>query len=145
MTTSKPFEAILVPVDFSPESLRALDLALAMRPADGEVTALHVIDTELTARIDRLGVTTHADAVAKMRARAQEESAWLTKEKAGLAEVMIVEGVPFVEILKIAADLDIDVIVVGTRGASASLKDLLFGGTADKVLRGARCPVLCVP
>jgi nucleotide-binding universal stress UspA family protein len=145
MTMSKPFEAILVPIDFSLESLRALDVALDMRAPSGEVTALHVIDTDLATRIDRMAVAPYGEAVAKMRARAQEETAWLTKEKAQLADVMIVEGVPFMEILKIATDIEVDLIVIGTRGAAAPLNELLFGGTADKVLRGARCPVLCVP
>jgi nucleotide-binding universal stress UspA family protein len=50
-----------------------------------------------------------------------------------------------VEILKIASDLDVDLITIGSRGAVAPIKELLFGGTAEKVLRGALCPVLCVP
>jgi len=62
-------------------------------------------------------------------------------------ERMVVVGVPFVEILKIARDLDLPMIVMGTRGRSSTqeAEDLLFGSTAEKVLRGTRVPVLCVP
>ena len=137
--------AILVPIDFSPGSLRALDAALALRPAEGEVTVLHVIDTDLARRIDSLGLGAYADVVARMRARAEEECGWLTKEKAAGCELMVVEGVPFVEILKIAVDLAVDLIALGVRGNSAPLTELLFGGTAERVLRTAQCPVLCVP
>ena len=60
-------------------------------------------------------------------------------------ERMIVVGSPFVEILKIARDLDLPMIVMGVRGRSTGAEELLFGSTAEKVLRGARVPVLCVP
>ncbi|MGH9900275.1 MAG: universal stress protein, partial [Pyrinomonadaceae bacterium] len=52
---------------------------------------------------------------------------------------------PFVEILKIARDLDLPMIVMGVRGRSTPAEDVLFGSTAEKVLRGTRVPVLCVP
>jgi glycine betaine transporter len=60
-------------------------------------------------------------------------------------ETMIVVGIPFVEILKIARDLDLPLIVMGIRGQSMPAEELLFGSTAEKVLRGTRVPVLCVP
>ena len=60
-------------------------------------------------------------------------------------EKMIVVGLPFVEILKIARDLDLPMIVMGTRGQSTPAEEILFGSTAEKVLRGTRVPVLCVP
>ena len=60
-------------------------------------------------------------------------------------EKMIVVGLPFVEILKIARDLDLPMIVMGVRGRSIPAEELLFGSTAERVLRGSRVPVLCVP
>jgi glycine betaine transporter len=60
-------------------------------------------------------------------------------------EKMIVIGVPFVEILKITRDLDLPMIVMGIQGRSTPAEELLFGSTAEKVLRGTRVPVLCVP
>ena len=44
-------EDILVPIDFSPGSLRALDYALAMVDPGGEVYLLHVIDADFLARV----------------------------------------------------------------------------------------------
>jgi nucleotide-binding universal stress UspA family protein len=58
---------------------------------------------------------------------------------------MIVVGSPFVEILKITRDLDLPMIVMGVRGRSTPPEEILFGSTAEKVLRGSRVPVLCVP
>jgi nucleotide-binding universal stress UspA family protein len=60
-------------------------------------------------------------------------------------EKMIVVGLPFVEILKIARDLDLPMIIMGVRGRSTPPEEILFGSTAEKVLRGSRVPVLCVP
>jgi nucleotide-binding universal stress UspA family protein len=48
-------EDILVPIDFSPGSLQALDYALAMVDPDGEVYLLHVIDAEFLARVSDEG------------------------------------------------------------------------------------------
>ncbi|HUQ68179.1 MAG TPA: universal stress protein, partial [Planctomycetaceae bacterium] len=52
-------------------------------------------------------------------------------------------GAPYVEIVKYAAEQDVDVIVVGTHGRSG-LTHLLLGSTAEKVVRKAPCPVLTV-
>lgn len=139
-------DALLIAVDFSPCSLRALDTALKWRRTSTEVTVVHVVDTDLARRMERTGVATYAEAVAKMRARAEQELAWLKADRGkGAFETMVVEGTPFVEIVKIAADLECDLIVMGSHAATTGLDQLLFGSTAEKVLRGARQPVLCVP
>lgn len=138
-------EALLVAVDFSAGARRALDLALALCP-QGEITALHVVDTEFAARVEAHGVATSADVVAKLRARASEEFAWLVQERQPHRfDTMIVEGFPFVEIIKIAKDLDVDMIAMGMHRANFRVDELLFGSTAEKVLRASHCPVLCVP
>lgn len=145
-TTAAATQAILVALDFGASSRRALDAALAWRSAASEVTALHVLDTELAGRVEAAGLGGRGDVMAKLRQRAEQEFGWLTREKGGdgLA-TMIVEGVPFIEIVKIARDLDVDLIAMGTHTHAANLGQLLFGGTAEKVLRTSHCPVLCVP
>lgn len=138
-------EALLVAVDFSAGSRRALDLALALCPR-GEVTALHVVDTEFAARVEAHGVAASADVVTKLRSRASEEFGWLAQERQQRRfDTMIVEGLPFVEIIKIAKDLEVDMIAMGMHRANFRVDELLFGSTAEKVLRASHCPVLCVP
>lgn len=139
-------EALLAAVDFSPCSLRALEAALTWRGATAEVTVLHVLDREFIEEVDELGLGKADDALARLRSRAEEELARLVGERgAERVETMIVVGTPFVEIVKIANDLECDLIVIGIHGSDTGLKQLLFGGTAEKVLRGASRPVLCVP
>ncbi len=146
MPTAPPLpQALLVAMDFSPSARRALERAVSWA-AKGEVTALHVVDTGFAARIEAHGLGEAAATMAKLRARAEEEFGWLVQEKgADVVSPMVVEGVPFVEIVKIANDLEVDMIVMGAHRATSSLEEFLFGSTAEKVLRTSRCPVLCMP
>ena len=138
-------EAVLVAVDFSPGSRRALDASLSWCPR-GEITALHVVDTEFAERVQAQGLGSSGDVVAKLRASADEEFQWLLQEKGAHAfDPMIVEGIPFVEIVKIAKDLQVDLIAIGMSRLASRVDHLLFGSTAEKVLRASSCPVLCVP
>jgi nucleotide-binding universal stress UspA family protein len=91
---------------------------------------------------------TSEDITARLRERAESDFTNLLEGlETGEVNVdrMIVVGIPFVEILKIARDLDLPMIVMGVRGRSSPPEEVLFGSTAEKVLRGTRVPVLCVP
>jgi nucleotide-binding universal stress UspA family protein len=137
--------AVLVAVDFSACSLRALDTALRWREASADVTVLHVIDSQLARRMEQTGLLNYKDVIGQMRATAERDLAALTAERQSEPfETMVVEGVPFLEIIKIANDLDSDLIVIGSRGHTG-VTELFFGGTAEKVLRGGHRPVLCIP
>lgn len=139
-------DAVLVATDFSTSARRALDTALSWRQPSTEVTLLHVVDTELAERVESHGVAARAEAVARMRARAEEQLVMLKQDYAPESfESMIVEGIPFVEIVRLANDLVISLIIVGRYGNRASIEGVLFGSTAEKVVRSARIPVLCVP
>lgn len=139
-------EAVLVAIDFSPCSLRALDAVLAWRSEKTEITLLHVVESDLGQRLEQAGVGSATDIVSRMHVRADEElAALVSQRKLERTEGMVVEGIPFFEIVKIAKDLEMDLIVVGVHGGDAKLESLLFGGTAEKVLRASDRPVLCVP
>ena len=139
---------ILVPVDFSQTSINAVRVALGIAEPDGDLTLLHVIDKDFVEDAVAAGLGPTDEITARLRAQAEANfEAALEGLSAGGVEIerMIVVGIPFVEILKIARDLDLPMIVMGVRGRSTGAEELLFGSTAEKVLRGARVPVLCVP
>jgi len=139
---------MLVPVDFSPCSVNALKVAIAMAAPDGDLTLLHVIDQEFVDDAVAAGLGSGDDIRNRMKEQAEASfSSMLEGIDAGKVnmEKMTVVGLPFVEILKIARDLDLPMIIMGVRGRSTPPEELLFGSTAEKVLRGSRVPVLCVP
>jgi len=57
--------------------------------------------------------------------------------------MVILYGMPFLEIIRYAKANDVDMIVIGTNGRSG-MEHVIFGSTAEKVVRKAHCPVLSV-
>ena len=139
---------ILVPIDFSPCSVNALRVAIGMASPEGDLTLLHVVDEEFIQAAVAAGMGTTDDLRARLKEQAEANFANVLEGiDTGNVDIekMIVVGLPFVEILKIARDLDLPMIVMGIRGHSTPAEEILFGSTAEKVLRGTRVPVLCVP
>ena len=142
-------EDVLVPVDFSPNSIRALDFATSLVAPDGAVYLLHVIDSDFVTRLTDEGFAEGDAALSRLRERAESRLKEIIEERRGTGlelESMVVVGKPFAEILRVAMDLDFQMIVLGIHGrGTGSLEEILFGSTAEKVLRAARIPVVCVP
>ena len=139
---------ILVPVDFSPCSVNALRIALGMAAPEGDLTLLHVIDQHFIDDAVSAGLGNEDDIRNRLRQQAENSfTSMLGQLDTGKVDVekMIVVGSPFLEILKITRDLDLPMIVMGVRGRSTPAEEVLFGSTAEKVLRGSRVPVLFVP
>jgi nucleotide-binding universal stress UspA family protein len=142
-------EDILVPIDFSTGSLNALDYALALIDPSGEIYLLHVIDSDFIERLSAEGFCDAETAREQLRKKAEEQLQSVVQERSAdgvRIESMVVIGKPFAEILRVAADLDFSLIVMGIRGQhQGGIEEILFGSTAEKVLRAARIPVMCVP
>jgi nucleotide-binding universal stress UspA family protein len=128
--------------------MNALRVAIGMASPGGDLTLLHVIDDEFVQAAVAAGMGSTDDVRKRLKDQAEINfSAMLEGLETGEVKInkMIVVGLPFVEILKITRDLDLPMIVMGIRGKSIPPEELLFGSTAEKVLRGTRVPVLCVP
>ena len=139
---------ILVPVDFSACSVNALRIALGMAAPEGDLTLLHVIDQGFVDEAVATGLGNEEDIRTRLREQAEKSfTSMLNEIDTGQIDVekMIVVGSPFVEILKITRDLDLPMVVMGVRGRSTPPEEILFGSTAEKVLRGTRVPMLFVP
>jgi nucleotide-binding universal stress UspA family protein len=140
--------SLLVPVDFSESSKTAFAKAMQIATGDDAVVILlHVIDTAVTQMTAASEVGSHDDIVAKLRQRAERELAAFEKPAGTTVQVqtIICEGVPFFEIVRKADELLVDAIVMGKFGARGSVEKLLFGTTAERVIRGSTRPVITLP
>jgi glycine betaine transporter len=128
--------------------VNALKVAIGMAAPEGDVTLLHVIDQEFIDDAVAASLGTSEEIRNRLKEQAEASFSSMLEGIDGgqvAIERMIVVGLPFVEILKIARDLDLPMIIMGVRRRSTPPEELLFGSTAEKVLRGSRVPVLCVP
>ncbi len=77
-------------------------------------------------------------------ARAELEKSFVD-EMRGLRDVeyVVLKGIPYEEISKFAVEKKIDLVVLGTHGRRG-IDRMLFGSTAEQVVRNAPCPVLSV-
>ncbi len=142
---------LLVPVDFSPTSRAAFDRALQF--VNGEkpvIILLHVLDPTLADFADAHGFGSKDNVLDEMR-RVAEETLDEYRQEARQAkpeveiETIICEGLPFMEIVKKANDLQVHAIVMGKLGSRGTAESLLFGSTAERVIRGAARPVIVLP
>lgn len=137
---------ILVPVDFSPASKKAFKYALRFAEEfAAELTLLYVLGPVLTpgpAGIERELAVSKADVSdAEKNLRALTASA--RNGRAGHPQRTMRTGVPAHEIVEVAKEADIDLIVLATHGHTG-WKHFCIGSTAERVVRAAPCPVLVV-
>ena len=140
------FKRILCAVDFSECSIAALRYAASLaEPAGADLTALYVIewtpmgyDPLLGPPTDLAGYRMAAETMGRERLhKAVAESAYPNVEE------IVTPGKPHHEILRIAAERESDLIVLGIHGRNP-LDRMLFGSTAEPVVRRSTCPVLTV-
>ncbi len=140
-------KTILFPTDFSQGARAAMDHAVSLATTyHAKLVLLYVIQDISIAEWYIPSTLSVTDLVEDMQKSADQEMAkWVAEvsSKAGNVEKLIVRGVPFVEIIKTAKELNADLIVIGTHGRTG-IDHMLFGSTAEKVVRKASCPVLTV-
>ena len=140
-------KTILFPTDFSQGARAAMDHAISLaKDYDAKLILLYVIQDISIAEWYIPSTLSVTDLVEDMQRSAKNEmEKWGTEVSAKVKDVdkMVVRGVPFVEIIKTAKDKNADLIVIGTHGRTG-IDHMLFGSTAEKVVRKSPCPVLTV-
>ncbi|ARS90407.1 universal stress protein [Natrarchaeobaculum aegyptiacum] len=138
------YDSILVATDGSEAADAAVSHAISLAASlDADVTAVAVLETR-TGYDNAIVDPETVDEQRRERARSWLEDAEGLASEAGVAlETRIMSGVPHEEILALAADRDVDVVVVGSQGRS-SFKGALLGSTVDRVVRLADRPVTVV-
>ena len=138
------YKVILVPIDFSECSNRTLEYAthIAIRE-NASIWLLHVF------RIPDYAVTHYgwgeqdcrsAELEARQNLRAVEKEVLSMGIK---AKTCFRVGHPFEEIVSVAKEPEVDLLIIGSQGCS-SIKRLLLGSTAARVVEHARCTVMVV-
>ena len=126
------FETVLFPIDQSREALETAGKALELARTHGSrVLLLSVVQPERPEMHDHEAVAGLLD-----QARDRFEQAGVTCEQIER------EGRPAFVICDVADELNVDVIVMGTRGVNLETDS---GSTAARVIQLAPCPVLVVP
>ena len=153
------FQRILVPIDGSEHSLKALTYAIEIaKKFQSTLIILHVYslpkpapfspvmplsgpsaETPLTVEITIELIEKSREKARQLLAPAKEKA-----EKQGVAaQTMVKEGNAVQEIVKTAKEENVELIVMGARGIS-KLKEILMGSVSHGVSRNAPCPVLIV-
>ena len=148
MTLVFPYSKILIPLDFSDASHKALEHGLTLARLGGAtVYLLTVIDTSFPfPDLYSLEDPAH-DYFIVMRDRAlarMDESLAAAGAEGIRVEKLIGRGRPRVEIPAMARDVGASLIVISSHGGGG-LRSALLGSTTDAVLHDAPCPVLLLP
>ncbi|MBW2313947.1 MAG: universal stress protein [Deltaproteobacteria bacterium] len=141
-----PYKKVLVAIDFSPASRRALREASRLAGSEAELELIHVtqklkpsipwssVNRKIVTKLGR-------NAVTDARAALVELAEGLRNAR---VRTQVRIGVPHEAILAEAKRRKADVIVVGSRGHTLSER-LAMGSTTERLVRKASVPVLVVP
>ena len=136
---------VLLTTNFRPSSSAATHVATQLAKQNGaELHAVYVIGDYLE-QIQVVFPEGGLQALARLRSFVNERMTQFAKEN-NAHRTYVVEGRPYAEIARLAAEIDADLIVIGT-----SVHASIFGGAPvlgseiERVVRNAPCPVLCVP
>jgi nucleotide-binding universal stress UspA family protein len=137
---------ILVPVDFSEHSERALVYAKELARAFGarlHLTHVYPPTAYITPQMTPAPVLM-PDFREQTQKAFEEYLARARRDYDVPLTGTLAEGTPHVEIVRVAKEIGADLIVMGTHGRSG-LEHLLIGSVAERVIRGSDVPVITVP
>ena len=137
---------VLLATNFRPSSSAATQVATQLASQTGaELHAVYAIGDyfeQVSVIFPEGGLT----ALTRLRSYVQERMAQLARDDGARAITHIAEGRPYAEIVRLAAEKDVDLIVIGTNVHASLLGGTpVLGSEIERVVRNAPCPVLCVP
>jgi nucleotide-binding universal stress UspA family protein len=136
---------VLIPVDGSPSSLRALDFAIEMA-SQNPGTSLVLLNVQNISAMELAGAAMGSDwqeTVSQASAKALKGAVGKSEAAGMVFKTFVRTGQPAEAIAQVARDEDIKHIVMGTRGLG-SIQGLLLGSVATKVIHLAEVPVTLI-
>ncbi|MCB1192680.1 MAG: universal stress protein [Leptospiraceae bacterium] len=137
--------SVLMPVLFASEAEDLIKAAKGYFKSPLEVILLHVIDPRVKDSLSLLGDNDVEKHFRELKTNTESSLNEISEKFQ--CQAMVVEGIPFLEITKVAKDLNVDVILMKIRSPHQSLKieTLFFGSTSERVIRTTSIPVFCLP
>ena len=139
------YELIVVPIDFSDHSMRALSYAIGLAGKYASKLRIVYVNEPSLGVSDVAWVGVSERAIKDDHIRCSRETIQSTvcdKIPDGLeAECIVLEGDAVDEIIRYADRVEADLIVMATHGRSG-ISHVLMGSTAEQVIRRSTCPVL---
>jgi universal stress protein A len=140
-------QRILVPIDFSEHSKNALKYAIPFaQQFKASIDLIYVVEPTIYPADFSFGQIGFPNVEEELRTRGSEElDNLIAKEISGKvrSRKIVRTGKPFYEINQYAMEENISLIIIATHGHTG-MEHILFGSTAEKVVRKAPCPVLVV-
>jgi nucleotide-binding universal stress UspA family protein len=137
---------VLVPVDFTETSDRALEYALELaRKFEAKITVMHAYQIPVYGFPDATYITA-AEVAGQISIAAQARlDAILEAQKTSGVEMTAIlrDGVAWEEINRVADEVKADLIIIGTHGRRGLARALL-GSVAENVIRTSTMPVLVI-
>jgi nucleotide-binding universal stress UspA family protein len=137
---------ILVPVDFTETSDRALDYAVAMAARfEASVVVMHAYEIPVYGFPDGALVASGevATRISEAAQKALDRLVEARKDKGVKLSALLRTGVAYDLANTVAEEIDADLIVIGTHGRRGIARALL-GSVAENVIRTAKRPVLVI-
>lgn len=138
---------ILFATDFSESSEHAFTYALSLAEKYGaRLLVMHVINEPVDLRgfyVPHISFEKLEQEIEEGAQKIMEKFCRTRIQGFNNFDTCIVNGIPYEEIIKKADAEKVSMIVMGTQGRKG-IDHLLFGSTAERVVRGAPCPVLTV-
>lgn len=140
---------ILIPYDFSDTAALALEHAIFMaKLCKAKISLLHVIETySFTSAISNAFSKSQSEFESKIEETTKEKLKGIAddihKKSAIKVDYVAEVGSIYKQIIKVANDINANMIIMGTHGASG-VSEFLLGSNAYKVVSGSPCPVITV-
>jgi nucleotide-binding universal stress UspA family protein len=137
---------VLLATNFRPSAMPATNVARELVDATGAEGHVVYVIGDYFEQISVMFPEGGSSALSRMRADVKERMEAFARERGRNIKAHVLEGRPYAEIVRLAAEIDADLIVIGT-----TVHGSLFGGAPalgseiERVVRNSPCPVLCVP
>ena len=134
-----PRRNVIVPIDFSSQSLTAIETALELAASPGNVHVLHVVVPLNVVTVGEIWVA--EDVESRMSAAREYLAKYLQKHGITGVTTEVREGDPGLQIAEYATSIQADLVVIPSHGRHG-VERLLLGSVAERVLRHVDCQIL---